>query len=103
MKIREKNYKDLMKYLKKENKRIDNEQFRAVLYAMNLLSQPSCTKESCLKVVKQRYEKVGKKFIGDILQNMCFVSAAKKEVNKQFTREMVLMNAEFRNRVAREK
>lgn len=100
--ISDKNYNDLIKYLKKHSLYIGSEKFKAVLFAMNLLSNTDYNKKYALKLVKNKFPMVTKKFVDEILKDMFFVSNAKKNANKSISKEMIQFNWEYKDRISRE-
>lgn len=96
------NFEELKKFLNNHEMYLKKEEFRAILYAMNLMTHFGYGKAGAINKMKNKYPKVTKKLANETLRDMQFKSEVKKEYNKQFSQEMVLFDIRFRKRVERE-
>lgn len=79
----DKNYYKLCEFLH-DFKPITNIQFRAVLLALNLLSQTNFTKKTAYKICKRKYPTVSTLLINGIIKDMRIISNASLNNAKTF-------------------
>ncbi|MDM5351940.1 DUF5348 domain-containing protein [Lysinibacillus sphaericus] len=76
------NYEKLVKYLKNNKMRLENNEFKAVLLALNLITLYNLSKKLTVKYVSIKNE-VTQKFLQDLISKMAVVSKQEVETRKE--------------------